>query len=211
MSGNKVKNGNYGISAKFSCITILWIMMKHTQRIENFVFKFQWKDAMYETCYLRIWQLHGFSMLACSCMINVIFLYLHRSYVVTGLVILFASTLFFIHALYFNIHVFVFWALSFITLYCVIKVDLFAAMRVGHYTMCMLSLCCMAFEVWHTFTVHCLGLWHSWRCTGCTFGLLCISWLVQSYGIQGYYLCAIRDWWLSIASTCLLVWTVFQS
>lgn len=88
MYRNKVKNGNYGISSKFSCITILWIIMKHTESIENFVFKFQWKDAMYETCYLRIWQLHGFSMLACSCMIIVIFLYLLESYVIMGFYVL---------------------------------------------------------------------------------------------------------------------------
>lgn len=56
--------------------------MKHTQRIHKFRFNFWGKDSMYETYYLRIWELHGFSMLACSCMINAIFLYLHGSYVV---------------------------------------------------------------------------------------------------------------------------------
>lgn len=147
--------------------------MKHTQRIHKFRFNFWVKDSMYETYYLRIWELHGFSMLACSCMINAIFLYLHRSYVVLSF---YAFLRYFLSMHY--ISTFIICILSFI-------VHFFVMCDQSYDTMCMLSICCMAFEVWRTFTVHGLGLWHSSRCTVCTFGILCISWLVQSYGIQG--------------------------
>lgn len=178
--------------------------MKHTQIIHKFRFNFWGKDSMYETYYLRIWELHGFSKLACSCMINAIFLYLHRSYVVLSfyaLLCIFYPCIIFQHSciciLSFIVHFFVLcdqrWFFCSYESWSLYNVYVKFMLHGFWGVTCFYS---AWFGPMTFFTVHRLHLWYSLHFMACT-------------ASRAYYLC-LKDWWLSISSTCLLVWTVFQ-